>query len=142
MTVDRVRIEVGKHTLTPSAPVWARSVQSRATLDGSTVTWLAVDSQLAGAVLLRDPLRPDANRTVRRLRAAGLSRLVMLTGDRPEPAQEIGTVLGLDEVCAEQSPANKVEAVHAERWLGPVGTFSLLPLVAEPTDAALGIDRG
>ncbi|MCW2620951.1 MAG: ATPase, partial [Frankiales bacterium] len=78
------------------------------------VTWLTVDGTLVGAVLLRDPLRPDASRTVRRLRAAGLRRLVMLTGDRPEPAREIGTVLGLDEVRAEQTPASKLEAVRAE----------------------------
>ena len=38
----------------------------------------------------------------------------MLTGDRPEPAQEIGTVLGLDEVRAEQTPASKLAAVRAE----------------------------
>ena len=66
-------------------------------------------------MLLRDPLRRHAPRTVRRLRAAGLNRLVMLTGDRAEPAREVATVLGLDEVYAEQSPADKVAAVRAER---------------------------
>jgi soluble P-type ATPase len=66
-------------------------------------------------VLLRDPLRVDAPRTLRRLRAAGLRRLVMLTGDRAAPAQEVAAVLGLDEVRAEQTPADKVAAVRAER---------------------------
>ena len=66
-------------------------------------------------MLLRDPLRRNAPRTVRRLRAAGLNRLVMLTGDRAEPAREVATVLGLDEVYAQQSPADKVAAVRAER---------------------------
>ena len=66
-------------------------------------------------MLLRDPLRRHAPRTVRRLRAAGLNRLVMLTGDRAEPAREVATVLGLDEVYAQQSPADKVAAVRAER---------------------------
>jgi heavy metal translocating P-type ATPase len=109
-----LRVEVGKRVLGPDAPGWARAVLSRATLDGSTLTWLASDGTLVGAVLLRDPLRSDANRTVRRLRAAGLNRLVMLTGDRAEPAQEIGTVLGLDEVHAEQTPASKLAAVRRE----------------------------
>jgi soluble P-type ATPase len=51
---------------------------------------------------------------VQRLREAGLTRLVMLTGDRPEPAREVGAVLGLDEVRSGQSPADKVAAVRAE----------------------------
>jgi soluble P-type ATPase len=74
-----------------------------------------INAELVGAVLLRDPLRRNAPRTVRRLRAAGLDRLVMLTGDRAEPAREVATVLGLDEVYAQQSPADKVAAVRAER---------------------------
>jgi heavy metal translocating P-type ATPase len=113
-TLGEDRVEVGKHTLGSDAPAWAHAVLRRATLDGSTVTWLTVDGDLAGAVLIRDPLRGDANRTVRRLRTAGISRLVMLTGDRDAPAQEIGTVLGLDEVRAEQTPASKLAAVRAE----------------------------
>ena len=76
---------------------------------------MCVDDEPVGAVLLRDPLRRHAPRTVRRLRAAGLNRLVMLTGDRAEPAREVATVLGLDEVYAQQSPADKVAAVRAER---------------------------
>ena len=69
----------------------------------------------AGAVLLQDPLRHDAPRTLRRLRAAGIQRLLMLTGDRPEPAREVGKVLGLDDVRAGQPPASKVAGVRAER---------------------------
>jgi heavy metal translocating P-type ATPase len=113
-TIGEHRVEVGKQRLGPDSPGWAQAVLSRATLDGATVTWLTVNDALVGAILLRDPLRPDANRTVRRLRVAGLRRLVMLTGDRAEPAQEIGTALGLDEVRAEQTPASKLAAVLAE----------------------------
>ncbi|MEV7144130.1 heavy metal translocating P-type ATPase [Streptomyces tauricus] len=94
---------------------WVRSVDNRALLDGTAVAWLTVDGRAVGAVLLRDPLRHEAPRTVRRLRAAGIRRLVMLTGDRPEPAREIAAVLGLDDVRAELTPADKVAAVRAER---------------------------
>jgi cation transport ATPase len=65
-------------------------------------------------VLLRDPLRRQAPRTVRRLREAGLNRLIMLTGDRAEPAREVASVLGLDAVYADQTPADKFAAVRAE----------------------------
>ena len=88
---------------------------NRALLDNAAIAWVCIDGRPAGAVLLRDPLRRHAPRTVRRLRTAGLNRLVMLTGDRAEPAREVAAVLGLDEVYAEQSPADKVAAVRAEQ---------------------------
>lgn len=94
---------------------WARGAVSRARLDNAALAWVCVDGEPTGAVLLRDPLRRQASRTMRRLRRAGIDRLVMLTGDRVEPASEVGTVLGLDEVHAQLSPEDKVNAVLAER---------------------------
>ena len=64
---------------------WARGVVAGARLDSAAIAWVCVEGEPAGAVLLRDPLRRHAPRTVRRLHAAGLNRLVMLTGDRAEP---------------------------------------------------------
>ncbi|HTJ67059.1 MAG TPA: heavy metal translocating P-type ATPase [Actinospica sp.] len=108
-------ISVGRiETPTAELPPWARAVDNRALLDGATAVWVTVDRTLAGAVLLRDPPRPDAPHTLRRLRAAGFTRLVMLTGDRAEPAREVGALLGLDEVRSRQSPADKVAAVREE----------------------------
>ena len=114
-TLDDRRVQVGK---LPSYAVdadWARAAVNRASLDSAAIAWVCINAEPVGAVLLRDPLRRNAPRTVRRLRAAGLNRLVMLTGDRPEPAREVATVLGLDEIYAQQSPADKVTAVRAER---------------------------
>ena len=112
--VDGKWVTVGNLSLDGAVPEWAAAVLSRASFDGAVVAWVRVDDELAGAMLLTDPLRPDAPRTLRRLRAAGMTRLVMLTGDRPAPAQQIGTVLGLDEVAAQQTPADKVARVRAE----------------------------
>ncbi|OKJ14017.1 ATPase P [Kitasatospora sp. CB01950] len=100
---------------TTDLPAWARAADNRAALDGAALAWVTVDDRPIGAVLLRDPVRHDAPRTVRRLRAAGVTRLLMITGDRPEPAREIAAVVGLDDVRARQSPADKVAAVRAER---------------------------
>jgi heavy metal translocating P-type ATPase len=113
--VDGRRVHVGNLGLDGEVADWTASVLSRASLDGAVIAWVRVDGDLAGAILLADPLRADAPRTLRRLRAAGMTRVVMLTGDRPAPAQQIGTVLGLDEVAAQQSPADKVARVRAER---------------------------
>jgi heavy metal translocating P-type ATPase len=114
-TIGGRTIAVGKLAANAVTSAWGRGVLNRAGLDGAAVAWVCIEGEPAGAVLLRDPLRRHAPRTVRRLRAAGLNRLVMLTGDRAEPAREVATVLGLDEVYAEQTPADKVAAVRAER---------------------------
>ncbi|MEV0702802.1 HAD-IC family P-type ATPase [Saccharopolyspora sp. NPDC050389] len=108
--VDGKRVEVGKLALPESRPRWTDAVLNRAMLDAAAIAWVSFEGELRGAVLLRDPLRRDAPRTLRRLRKAGLRRLVMLTGDRTEPAR----VLGLDWVHAEQTPAEKVARVRDE----------------------------
>lgn len=114
-TLDGRRMSVGRLEARSDKPHWARAADNRALLDGAAVAWLTVDGSPVGAVLLRDPLRRDAPRTLRRLRTTGIGRLTLLTGDRPEPAREIAAVLGLDDVRAELTPADKVAAVRAER---------------------------
>ncbi|MFF4546778.1 heavy metal translocating P-type ATPase [Streptomyces sp. NPDC001406] len=113
-TVEGHRLAVGRLDLGADREAWVRATRNRALLDGAAVAWLSVDGRPVGSVLLRDPLRHDAPRTLRRLRAAGIERLVMLTGDRPEPAREVAAVLGLDDVCAGLTPADKVAAVRTE----------------------------
>ncbi|RRQ72715.1 cadmium-translocating P-type ATPase [Streptomyces griseofuscus] len=114
-TVDGQRASIGRIDTGCVVPSWARAVDNRALLDGAAVAWLTVAGHLVGAVLLRDPIRFDAPRTLRHLRRAGIERILMLTGDRTEPAHEVAAVLGLDGVRAELSPADKVAAVRAER---------------------------
>lgn len=115
--LDGHRVAVGK--LADSdfelCSAWAQAVVGRARLDGAAVAWVSIDGKPVGAILLRDPMRRQAPRTMRRMRQAGFNRLVMLTGDRVEPAREVAAVLGLDEVYAQQSPADKVAAVRVER---------------------------
>jgi len=113
-TVDGRRVTVGKLPADAVTSAWARAAVNRARLDGAAIAWVCVEDAPVGAVLLRDPLRRQAPRTVRRLREAGLNRLIMLTGDRAEPAREVATVLGLDAVYADQTPADKFAAVRTE----------------------------
>ncbi|MEU4058576.1 heavy metal translocating P-type ATPase [Rhodococcus sp. D-46] len=112
--VDGHDVEVGRIADTIDRPDWAASVENRARLDGAVVVWVRIDDQLRGALFLADPIRSDARWTIRRLRSAGITKIVMLTGDRPEPAVEVGCVLGLDAVHAEQEPADKVARVREE----------------------------
>ena len=80
--------------------------------------FVAIDDAPAGALLLDDPVRPDAARTIRDLRHCGISRVVMVSGDRADVAESVGVVLGVDTVLSECSPADKVDAVVAEQAFG------------------------
>ncbi|MFL6291258.1 MAG: heavy metal translocating P-type ATPase [Thermoanaerobaculia bacterium] len=100
-------------------PGAVRRVRRRTALEGSSSVFVAVDGALAGALILHDPVRPDSPVTLRALRASGIERVVLVTGDRPEVAERVGAGIGADLILSERSPAEKVEAVLAERAAGP-----------------------
>ncbi|HMM94642.1 heavy metal translocating P-type ATPase [Phycicoccus sp.] len=114
--VDGHRVRVGKADwIVPGTPpAWVRQVRRRADLDGSLTVFVAVDGAPAGAFLLEDPIRPDAPRMVRALREAGIARVVLVTGDRPDIATTVGRIVGVDAVLADRDPAEKLTAVVAE----------------------------
>lgn len=120
--VDGREVALGKASwvLPGPAPAWVRAARRRADLDGSLTVFVAIDGHPAGVLLIQDQVRPDAGRTLRDLRRAGISRVVMVTGDRSEVAELIGSVVGVDAVLSERTPAEKVEAVTAERRHGTV----------------------
>jgi heavy metal translocating P-type ATPase len=115
------RVAVGKAGWVGVAgqPAWAKAVRRRARLDGALTVFVAVDGVPAGALVLDDPVRPDAARTIRALRDGGINRIVMVTGDRAEVADTIGAVIGVDDVLAERTPADKLDAVQLERDRAP-----------------------
>lgn len=73
---------------------------------------LAVDGTLVGLISLRDEVRPEAAKVLRELRANGIRRVVMLTGDHPDIAQVVADELGIDEWRAEVLPEDKLEVVR------------------------------
>jgi len=95
-------------------PAWVRQVRRRADLDGSLTVFIAVDGAPAGAFLLEDPIRPDAPRMVRALRDVGISRVVLVTGDRADIADTVGRIVGVDTVLADCDPADKLAAIRTE----------------------------
>ncbi len=95
-------------------PAWVRQVRRRADLDGSLTVFVAVDAVPSGALLLEDPVRPDAPRMVRALREAGISRVVLVTGDRADIADTVGRIVGVDTVLADCDPAEKLAAILVE----------------------------
>ena len=100
-------------------PRWVRQLRRRADLDGSLTVFVAVDDEPAGAFLLEDAIRPDAPRMVRALRTAGITRVVLVTGDRADIADMVGRVVGADSVLAECDPASKLAAIERESASAP-----------------------
>jgi heavy metal translocating P-type ATPase len=115
-TVGEHRVRLGKASwiVGDSLPPWVRQVRRRADLDGSLTVFVAVDDQPAGAFLLQDAVRPDAPRMVRALRTAGITRVVLVTGDRADIADMIGRIVGVDTVLADCDPADKLAAIERE----------------------------
>jgi heavy metal translocating P-type ATPase len=119
--IDGHRVAIGKAGWVgvKGAPAWAKAARRRARLDGSLTVFVSVDGNPTGVLVLDDPMRPDAARTIRSLRRRGIKRIVMVTGDRPEVADTVGAVIGVDQVLAERSPTEKLDAVRAERRRAP-----------------------
>ncbi len=119
--VDGADVALGNAAWTgvPPAVPWAKAARRRARLDGALTVFVSVGGRPAGVLVLDDPVRSDAARTVRSLRRSGIDRIVMVTGDRADVAETVGAVIGVDAVLAERSPADKLDAVRSERRRAP-----------------------
>ena len=83
-----------------------------------TVVHVAVDGRYVGYVVVADAVKPQAAEAVARLRREGVTKVVMLTGDRREVAERTARALELDELHAELLPADKVARVESLRREG------------------------
>ena len=77
-----------------------------------TIVHVAMDGKYLGHIVISDVIKPDAAKAIADLKACGVQRTVMLTGDRREVAQNVAQQLKLDDVKAELMPQGKVEAVE------------------------------
>lgn len=96
-------VDVSEH-----AADWVSRLQRQA----ETPLLLAVDGVLVGLISLRDEVRANALDVLNALRADGVERIVMLTGDHPETAAAVAAELGIAEWRAEVMPDDKLEAVR------------------------------
>lgn len=77
-----------------------------------TIIHIAINGDYAGHIVIDDQLKPKSHDAVRLLRENGVSRIVMLTGDRKEVADKVGNELNLDEWHSELLPAGKVACIE------------------------------
>ena len=105
------RLFSDRRLLTPRATSLANDVIAR----GMSPVIVARDGQTIGVIGVKDRPKNDAAAVISDLRAQGVSRVAMITGDHDAAARATGSQLGVDEVRSGQLPADKVEAVERLR---------------------------
>ena len=112
---EGLRADVGGHTVyVGNAKLMLRAgVSAFEPQKPGTVVHVAVDGEYAGYIIISDSVKPQSAAAVAALKAEGVMKTVMLTGDRKAVAEEVASALGLDEVHSELLPADKVEYVKS-----------------------------
>jgi heavy metal translocating P-type ATPase len=121
-TVDGVRIRAGSHPLVLAdqpLPTWAEPNMARYRDQPVLRIFIAMEGRLAAILAFGDSLKGDAQEVTRRLRSAGISRLVLLTGDDGATTKRVAAPLKMDLVVSDASPADKVAVVEAEKARAP-----------------------
>jgi len=118
--------DVGGHSVAVGSSAWLETNgydgardQARA-LDagegaGRAKILVGVDGALAAVIVMGDRLRPGADTLAQELHEAGIAHVALVTGDRPEVAEEVARSAGIEHVYAEQTPEGKLGVVRAIR---------------------------
>ena len=80
--------------------------------------YLAVEGRLVAIICIEDPLRPEAADVIQNLKKAGISKVVMMTGDSDRTARAVASKVGVDEYYSEVLPEDKASFVDKERSAG------------------------
>ena len=107
-TVEDQRVRVGSPRWIDAGPLKAEV--ERLESEGQTCVLVTVDDVLAGAIGVRDELRPEVPEVVQSLRAHGVG-VSMLTGDNARTARALARIAGIDDVRAELRPEDKAHIV-------------------------------
>ena len=116
----RVVMVGGLHYIAAVLGDAAAALLPRERTPGALASAVAVDGRLAGVLVLSDTVRAGTEQLLLALRALGIERIVLATGDRREVAQAVATGLPIDLVRSELTPDAKVLTVLSERKVGPV----------------------
>ncbi len=132
--VDGHRVGAGNLKLMRELGVAAEECHSE-----GTIVHLAVDGVYAGHIVIADEIKEGSEAAIRALRAAGVRRAVMLTGDKESVARAVASKVGIDEYRAELLPADKVKAV--EELIGESGPKARVAFVGDGINDAPVLSR-
>ena len=133
-TIDGKKIAVGNDKLMAQVGAAAHTCH----LTG-TVVHVAIDGTYAGHIVISDEIKPEAAASMQELKAVGVQKTVMLTGDRREVGEQVAKELGIDLVYTELLPKDKVEKV--EVLLGQMEPEQKLAFVGDGINDAPVLSR-
>ena len=103
----------GKVVLAGNLPMMQdEGIEARPVSKTGTAVYVASEGRYLGCILIADQPKPDAREAISQLKKQGVSKTVMLTGDRREVAEAMAEELGIDEVHAQLLPADKVDELE------------------------------
>lgn len=103
--IEDHQVKVGKRQ-------FVASQNQQAALD-TTAIYVSVDGNYYGAIAFTDHVRPEAAQTMAKLKAAGVTNLIMLTGDQRAIAQQVAKAVGISTVKADLLPQDKIAALQS-----------------------------
>ena len=115
------------------------NIQTAVPTSVGTEIHVVVDGKYAGYILISDVVKPNAKEAISGLKAAGVEKVVMLTGDAKKVADAVGSELGVDEVRSELLPGDKVDEV--EKLIAAKGEKEKLAFVGDGINDAPVLSR-
>ena len=121
-TIEGKRVVIGSHHFVfedekcSVREPWIRQFETLP--EECSLLYLAIEHELAAVVCIEDPLRKEAADVVRALKATGLEKVVMMTGDSEKTAASVARRVGVDAYYSEVLPEDKAKCVEQERASG------------------------
>ena len=136
-----IRAKVGNHTVCVGNTKMMDSIGAKwhNCHKVGTIIHIAIDGIYAGHIIINDKIKEDSKEAISRLKALGVGKTVMLTGDRKEVGEHVAQQLHIDEYHAELLPTDKVS--HMERLINEKPAGSTLAFVGDGINDAPVLKR-
>ena len=127
-TVNNQKVSVGNSRLMATLGITIPTCK-RCTSHAGTIIHVAIDGEYAGHIVISDQLKADAVKAIESLKQLGVSKTVMLSGDKREVVEQVAEQTKVTEYYAELLPADKVK--HVERLIAEKNTGETIAFVGD-----------
>ena len=127
-TVNNQKVSVGNSRLMATLGITIPTCK-RCTSHAGTIVHVAIDGEYAGHIVISDQLKADAVKAIESLKQLGVSKTVMLSGDKREVVEQVAEQIKVTEYYAELLPADKVK--HVERLIAEKNAGETIAFVGD-----------